>query len=320
MIDPFGRKIEYMRVSVTDRCDLRCRYCMPKGINRLPSADILTFEEIAEVCAAAASLGIKYIRLTGGEPLARLGIEKLAAMIKNIDGIERLTMTTNGVTLERKLPELIAAGLDGVNISLDTLDRDMYKSITGFDCLEAVLKSIDAACEMGIKVKINAVVLKETLGGVMDIVSLARDRNIDVRFIEMMPIGEGAAFESISCDRVMEIIKDSYPNIKSTETSDGRGPARYYHIDGFAGNIGFIDAVHNSFCKSCNRIRLTSTGFLKPCLCYGDGVDLRDKFRNGSSAEVKAAIEKAVAMKPEGHCFADKGSVSERRDMFRIGG
>ena len=161
MKDSFGREIEYMRVSVTDRCNLRCVYCMPKGVKTIPAREILTFEEIRDICSAAASLGIKYIRLTGGEPLVRLGVERLVEMIKAVDGIEGLTLTTNGVLLEEKLPGLVRAGLDGVNISLDTLDRELFRRITGFDRLDDVKKGIKAALDSGVKVKLNTVIMEE---------------------------------------------------------------------------------------------------------------------------------------------------------------
>lgn len=300
MIDSFGRKIEYLRVSVTDRCNLRCGYCMPNGITSIPMEEILTFEEIAEVCKAAASLGIKYIRLTGGEPLVRYDIEKLVYMIKSVDGIEKLTMTTNGILLKDKLASLINAGMDGVNISLDTLENEKYACLTGFDCLDKVVEALDAACESGIKVKINTVVLKENIDECTKIAELAKDRPIDVRFIELMPIGEGKNYSSISCGEVFERLKRVYPNIYS-ETSDRlTGPAVYYGIDGFKGKIGFINAVHNMFCESCNRIRLTSDGFLKTCLCYDSGVMLKNILREGK--DIRPYMEKAIYQKPEKHC------------------
>lgn len=318
MIDSFGRKIEYLRVSVTDRCNLRCGYCMPNGITSIPMEEILTFEEIAEVCKAAASLGIKYIRLTGGEPLVRYDIEKLVYMIKSVDGIEKLTMTTNGILLKDKLASLINAGMDGVNISLDTLENEKYACLTGFDCLDKVVEALDAACESGIKVKINTVVLKENIDECTKIAELAKDRPIDVRFIELMPIGEGKNYSSISCGEVFERLKRVYPNIYS-ETSDRlTGPAVYYGIDGFKGKTGFINAVHNMFCESCNRIRLTSDGFLKTCLCYDSGVMLKNILREGK--DIRPYMEKAIYQKPEKHCFENKTEITEKRGMSGIGG
>ncbi len=320
MLDSFGRKIEYMRVSVTDRCNLRCGYCMPNGIKCIPMEEILSFEEITDICRIAAENGIKYIRLTGGEPLARIGAENLAGMIKAVEGIEKVTMTTNGVLLAEKLPKLMKSGLDGVNISLDTLDRAKYKAITGSDCLDKVLESIDRSFEAGLKVKINAVVLKETAEECINLIQLAKDRPIDVRFIEMMPIGEGKRYESISCEYIMDMIKAAYPSFKGTKEKEGFGPARYYHIDGFEGNIGFINAVHDMFCGDCNRIRLTSTGFLKTCLCYEDGESLREPLREGNMDEVRRRFRSAVENKPKNRCFASGGNISEKSGMNKIGG
>ena len=196
MLDQYGRSIDYMRVSITDRCNLRCRYCMPEGVELLPMKDILTYEEIREICSEAARLGIRKLKITGGEPLVRLGCADLIRELKAIEGIEQVTMTTNGVLLGRYLPELIRAGLDAVNISLDTLDRDRYAAITGRDELVSVLESVDAALASPLRVKINAVLQK----GVNDdewfsLAELARGRALDVRFIEIMPIGFGLQIE-----------------------------------------------------------------------------------------------------------------------------
>ncbi len=320
MTDSYGRKIEYMRVSVTDRCNLRCKYCMPDGIKNIPMPEILTFEEIRDICSAAAELGIKYIRLTGGEPLVRLGVEKLAAMIKEINGIERLTLTTNGVLLKEKLPLLLSAGIDGVNISLDTLDRKKFRDITGFDKLEDVLMSLDAAVKSGIKVKINTVILDDNKDDFIKLASLAEGLPIDVRFIEMMPIGEGGKYRSVSGEAILEELKEKYKKVYPAEENMGNGPAVYYGIRGFKGKIGFINAVHGQFCSQCNRIRLTSTGFLKTCLCYDDGVSLREAVRAKRLDEVKRLMEEAVKNKPAAHCFSQRKGITEERDMSEIGG
>lgn len=320
MIDSFGRKIEYMRVSVTDRCNLRCRYCMPEGIKNIPMPEILTFEEIARACEAAADLGIKYIRLTGGEPLVRLGIEKLVAMIRSIKQIESVTMTTNGILLKENLPELVKAGLDGVNVSLDTLNANKYKNITGYDMLDKALGGINAALEAGIKVKINTVVLKENIDDCFDIIKMAEKLPIDVRFIEMMPIGEGKYFDSISCETVFNKMRSEYEGVVSDSRHIGAGPAEYYHIPGFVGSIGFINAVHGAFCDGCNRVRLTSEGFLKACLCYGDGESIRETLRNGETEELKRVFERVIKNKPRKHCFDQRQNITEEHDMSEIGG
>lgn len=320
MIDSFGRKIEYMRVSVTDRCNLRCMYCMPQGIKNIPMPEILTFEEIRDICSVSSELGIKYIRLTGGEPLVRLGVEKLVKMIRDIEGIERLTLTTNGVLLREKLPELISAGIDGINISLDTTDRERFKRITGFDRLPEVLESIYAAVDSGVNVKINAVILEENSKDFMELARLAQSLPVDVRFIEMMPIGEGGNYDSLSGEAILDRLRNEYENVHPVSGVMGNGPAVYYGVEGFKGNIGFINAVHGQFCQNCNRVRLTSTGFLKTCLCYDQGADLREALRKEGKEKVRELMEEAVKNKPAAHCFSDRSSITEERDMSEIGG
>lgn len=320
MIDSFGRKIEYMRVSLTDRCNLRCRYCMPNGINEINSEDVLTYEEIAEICRMAAEIGIKYIKITGGEPLVRKDVEKVVYMIKNIDGIEGVTLTTNGVLLPDKLDNLVNAGIDAINISLDTIYRDRYKKITGFDGLDRVLESIDLCLQRGVKTKLNVVILEENLNECVQLAQFAKNKAIDVRFIEMMPIGEGKNFNSISYTEVIDKIRTVYPDFKEVDYKGGYGPAQYYHIDGFKGNIGFINAVNNVFCQNCNRVRLTANGYIKSCLCYDDGESIREPLREGKTEEVREIIERAIKNKPQRHCFDDRQKISEKRDMSEIGG
>lgn len=320
MKDLYGRTIEYMRISVTDRCNLRCRYCMPNGINYVPMPEILTFEEITEICSAAAELGIKYIRLTGGEPLVRLGCENLVRMIKNIDGIEKVSITTNGILLNDKLDSLIDAGIDGVNISLDTLDNEKFNRITGFYGLEKVISAINTSYNKGLKVKINTVILKENIDECSNIIMFAKDRNIDVRFIEMMPIGEGTKFLSLDCNDILNLLKKSFHNIMPYEGSIGSGPAIYYEIPGFNGKIGFINAVHGKFCDTCNRIRLTSKGFLKSCLCYDVGTDLKKILRCQNKNNLKAEMKKVILNKPKEHCFDKMSNITEKNKMSEIGG
>jgi len=320
MMDLYGREIEYMRISVTDRCNLRCRYCMPNGVDCVPMSEILTFEEITEVCSVAAELGIKKIRLTGGEPLVRRGCEELIKMIKHIDGIEHVSITTNGILLNEKLDKLIDAGLDGANISLDTLDSEKYKNITGFYGLEEVISAIENSYNKGLKVKINTVILEENIDEYKNIIMFAKDKNIAVRFIEMMPIGEGIKFASVDGNYILEMLSKSYPNIKRSGINLGAGPAVYYDIQGFTGKIGIINAVHNKFCDSCNRVRLTSKGFLKTCLCYDAGTDLKVILRYGNKNDLKKEIEKAIQNKPKEHCFDKAACITEKNNMSAIGG
>ena len=324
--DSFGRTIEYMRVSVTDRCNLRCRYCMPDGVVLAKMEDILTFEEIGAVCRAAAGLGIGRIKVTGGEPLARRGCADLVGSLKRIPGIRQVTLTTNGVLLAEHLPALLQAGLDAVNVSLDTLDRERYAAITGRDALDGALRGISAAISSGIPVKLNAV-LEEGVNDdeALSLALLAKTQPLHVRFIEMMPIGYGKQVRGVSNDTVRERLLAAFPDMRPDPAPYGNGPAVYMHVPGWQGSIGFISAIHGKFCDSCNRLRLTAKGQLKPCLCYGETEDLRRILRSGLSEEeiqvrLTKAITKAVREKPLMHCFEEPERVTETARMASIGG
>ena len=272
-----------MRISVTDRCNLRCRYCMPDGIERIPMSDLLTYEEIAFVCRQAADLGIGSFRITGGEPLVRKGCVRLVSMLKETPGVRRVTMTTNGVLLGEHLNGLLDAGLDAVNISLDTLDRGQYKVITGMDELDRVLASIRRAAGK-LPVRINCVICREINDDAPgELATLARDLPVDVRFIELMPIGAAKGLETVPNASVLARIEEQYGKTTESPGGDGDGPAVYRRADGFTGRIGFISAMHGKFCAACNRLRLTSVGELKPCLCYADTVPLREILRDGAA-------------------------------------
>lgn len=320
MKDYLGREIEYMRISITDRCNLRCKYCMPVPIEKVAMEELLTYNEITDICKIAAELGIKYIKITGGEPLVRKRCAMLIEMIKAIPGIEKVTLTTNGVLLKEEINALTAAGLDAVNISLDTTKADLFKDITGFDKFEQVFEGIEAALEKNLRVKINSVLMNDMNAEEWhDLVLLAKKYPIDVRFIEMMPIGHGKDNKGISNDWLKCKLDEKYAMVKDNR-KHGFGPAEYYNIEGFKGSIGFISAIHGKFCKNCNRIRLTSTGFLKPCLCFGEGIELKPILRNGSMAEVKEAIEKVILNKPSEHCFENDKKITETKEMVGIGG
>ena len=326
MLDQFGRTIDYMRVSITDRCNLRCRYCMPDGISLVPMKNILTYEEIEEICAAAVSLDIRKFKITGGEPLARLGCADLIASLKKIPGAEQVTMTTNGVLLKKYLPELLAAGLDAVNISLDTLIPARFESITGSNKLDEVLDGIDASLKAGLRTKINAVLQQDVNDDEwFRLASLAEYKMLDVRFIEMMPIGYGKNVTGISNDILRARFSASFPEIEIDPSVHGNGPAEYVRIPGWMGSIGFISAIHGKFCGSCSRVRLTSRGRLKPCLCYGETIDLLPLLRTGTrGAERKEALTEAlrsgIFQKPGQHCFEDPEMVTETGRMADIGG
>ena len=335
MLDQFGRKIDYIRMSVTDRCNLRCRYCMPEcGVEMVPHSDILTFDEIIRLTELFASLGISKVKITGGEPLVRKGISGLIRQIKEVPGIEQVTLTTNGVAIGQRpelAKELAEAGISGINISLDTLKEDRYEAITGSRSLEEVKRAIEACCSVPeLTVKINAVTLADyNLDEIAELAALAKDRNLDVRFIEMMPVGLGRNFPGYTQEQVLERLREAYGTVvpcsgsgKESDVCSGNGPAVYYCADGFRGRIGFISAVSHMFCESCNRVRLTSEGFLKPCLQYADGADLRGPLRNGADEEtLRGIIEGCIRRKAACHRFlSEEDCGKETAGMSFIGG
>ena len=325
MFDAYGRDIHYLRLSVTDLCSLRCRYCMPEGVPKLAHGDILTYEEFLRLAALFARCGVDTVRVTGGEPLVRPGVEQLVAGLKATPGIRKVTMTTNGVRLAEKLPALLAAGLDSVNISLDTLDAETFRRITARDELAHVLEGIRAALASGIPVKLNCVPQAGVNEAELEtLAALAKDNALQVRFIEMMPIGYGAAMPCISGPELRERFARRWPELASLSPAQehalGDGPAVYYTVPGWQGSIGFIAAVHGKFCASCNRVRLTSQGFLRPCLASETGCDLRALLRSGADdAQLLAAIRETIWAKPREHHFNDS-SMPATRGMYRIGG
>ena len=325
MLDKLNRKIDYLRISVIDRCNLRCVYCMPEeGIESIPHEEILTYDEILRICEIVSELGIRKIKITGGEPLVRKDIVNLIRDIKNIDKIEQVTLTTNGILLHEMLDDLYDAGIDAINISLDTLNKDNFKKITRRDGLEKVLMSIDKAYDLGIRVKINCLAIRDfNLRELVEIASFAKDREIDVRFIELMPIGFGKKYTQIDNDEILSILESRFGTFEIVTEKRGNGPAKYYRNQNMKGCIGFISAISHEFCESCNRIRLTSSGFLKLCLHYNKGIDLKEPIRNGISDEdLKKLIHDTIWNKPISHKF---GHASEEQDielknMVQIGG
>lgn len=325
MLDKQGRNIDYIRISVTDRCNLRCRYCMPEeGVKQVCHDHILRFDEILRLVNIFAQLGIKKVKLTGGEPLVRKGLPSLVADIKKIKGIEQVTLTTNGLLLEDNLQSLVDAGLDGVNISLDTLSDDTYREITRNDGLEKVLAALDACSSFTqLRVKINAVTLADyNMGEIETLAELARNRNIDVRFIELMPMGLGRDFRGYRQELILERLTAAFGQPVISAESHGNGPAVYCKFSGFKGNVGFISALSHTFCGTCNRIRLTSEGFLKPCLNYAEGADLRAVLRGGAGDEtIKTIIKESILNKPSGHSFGRESELKkDLRKMSDIGG
>lgn len=334
MKDHYGRTIDYMRISITDRCNLRCRYCMPDGIFLAPASDILTYEEIELICQAAAEAGIRKFKITGGEPLVRPGCAGLIGRLKKIPGADQVTLTTNGVLLGKYLPKLMDSGLDAVNVSLDTLKPEVYQAITGQDRLLRVLESIHQAIGFGIRVKINSVLQKGINENEWEeLAELTRKLPLDVRFIEMMPIGCGKGYETVYNEDILGKLQRKYPGISRDGQIHGNGPAVYYRIPGAKGSIGFISAMHGKFCGTCNRIRLTARGRLKPCLCFGKSIDLSKILRAGgrpgkrdvqedeeARIQVKEALSLAVREKPESHRFEEEKEITEYGKMAQIGG
>lgn len=323
MKDEFARNIDYLRISVTDRCNLRCVYCMPEeGVDCASHDDILRYDEILRICRGLTGLGIRKVKLTGGEPLVRKDLPWLAARLKRLEGIEKVTLTTNGILLPQYMDELKKAGIDGINISLDTLDPGLFEQITRRDRLKEVKEGIEATYRSGIPLKINCVPLGNAKQDLMEVAALARERKIHVRFIEMMPIGYGKQFTFLGEGEILQMLEDRFGAVQPCGEQLGNGPCHYYSLPGFCGKIGFISAISHKFCSGCNRIRLTSQGFLKACLQYETGCDLRKLLRSGASDEViLQAAEEVILKKPKGHQFLEREiREEESHSMAQIGG
>lgn len=318
MKDSFGREINYLRISLTDRCNLRCEYCMPeKGIDKLEHEEILTFEEIYELTKVFVEVGITKIRFTGGEPLVRHGVLDLISKVSKLDGVKEIAMTTNGTLLKKYALKLKEAGLNRLNISLDTLDYEKYKEITRGGDLNKVLEGINAAKEAGLTpIKINTVLI----GGfnedeIPKFVEVTKENSIDVRFIELMPIGEAAAFAKdkfIPNNRVLEAV----PELAPIEYDDISSPAVYYKLPNSKGKVGIINPISCKFCSNCNRVRLTSTGKLKLCLHSNREIDLKKALRNNE--DIKELIMKSILTKDEEHHLENEEYIT--RNMNQIGG
>lgn len=324
MRDGYGREINYLRVSVTDRCNLRCRYCMPEGGVQLKNHDeILRLEEIARLLEVAVGLGLTRIRFTGGEPLIRKNFSYLVARAAALPGIEDLALTTNGTLLAEKAEELRRAGLRRVNISLDTLNREKFAHLTRGGDLERVKEGIAAALACGLEpVKINVVIARGfNEDEVEAFADLSREKALHIRFIELMPLGEAAGIEDgfVPVTAVLERLRRKV-KLEPVAVA-GSGPARYYRLPGGRGTIGFIAAISQCFCAACNRLRLTADGKLRPCLESDWEVDLRGPLRSGASGEELAALFRlAVEAKPARHRFGMRSPGTGERSMWQIGG
>lgn len=322
-MDRYGRVINYLRISVTDRCNLRCCYCMPEGVQDVGMKNILTFEEIWEIVRTGVSLGITHIRITGGEPLVRKGCVNLIRGIREIPGVETITMTTNGVLLGNYAKQLKEAGVDGVNISLDTLDPEEFYKITGKRELQEVLAGIRAAKTAGLPVKLNAVNRKEL--DPIPLVRYAQEENLPIRFIEMMPVGYGKKYVGRSNEELRETLEAVCGNAECMTNREelsrmGSGPAVYYQFSDLKVPVGFISAIHGKFCDTCNRVRLTAEGYLKLCLCYDEGEDLRRVLREGEKENLRTIMEQTIFRKPAAHCFEHPAEMTETHEMVKIGG
>ncbi|MDO4590756.1 MAG: GTP 3',8-cyclase MoaA [Slackia sp.] len=334
MKDSHGRTIDYLRISLTDRCNLRCIYCMPEeGVTSLAHADILTLEEIERVVRIAADMGITRVRLTGGEPLVRRGVTDLVRAIRATPGIENVALTTNGILLPRMADELAAAGLSRVNISLDTLDPEQYAAITRRGSFDEAMAGIDAALEAGFDpVKVNAVVVRSLNQDVLSFARMSLDRPLHVRFIEYMPVGASAGAcgcgwgkqDVIASDELRATIEEQAcaagigPLLPAARhTPEGWGPAQYYEFEGAKGTVGFISPLSRHFCSRCNRLRLTADGKIRPCLFSDDEFDVRAALRSGADdSAVRDVLYAALGAKPDDH--HDK--VGTERGMSQIGG
>ena len=323
MIDRCGRNIDYMRISVTDRCNLRCIYCMPaNGVQSFCHSDVLSYEEIVRVVRQAAALGIRHLRVTGGEPMARKGCMELIDMLHRIPGIETIALTTNQMLLDGHVQEIRSKGLTSMNISVDSLDPVVFREMTRGGDIQVVRRVIEDALDAGIRVKINAVPVRGLNdAGLMQVAEPARTKDICVRFIELMPLGCGKDLTPIPTDEMIARCRETFGEMQEDDTLHGYGPARYLRPKGFVGSLGFISPLSHEFCSSCNRIRLTGDGFLKLCLNHKEGIDLRAMLRSGASdEEIGAAMKEAIAGKPQRHGFLEQIADAESRRMNEIGG
>ncbi|MCG5512593.1 GTP 3',8-cyclase MoaA [Ectothiorhodospira shaposhnikovii] len=326
LMDRFGRRITYLRISVTDRCDFRCVYCMAEEMQFLPRQQLLTLEETAWIARAFVSLGVNKIRITGGEPLVRRGVMSLFETLGTLDSLQDLTLTTNGSQLARHAGDLRAAGVTRVNISLDSLKADRFRRITRTGDLARVLAGIEAAMDAGFdRIKLNSVILKgRNEDEILDLVNYARIRDLDISFIEEMPLGligdHDRAEVYYSSDEVRADIEARHALIPTTEQTGG--PSRYYRLDGTSIRVGFISPHSHNFCDSCNRVRLTAEGRLLLCLGQEHAVDLRRVIRShpGDLQALTTAIRQGMQIKPRGHEFQLNAQPVIFRHMNRTGG
>lgn len=318
MYDQYNRKIDYLRISLTDRCNLHCRYCQPEVSEHVPHNEILRYEELLRICRAALQLGIRKFKITGGEPLLRKGCSDFIASLKQTDCVEQVTLTTNGTLLAQQLPALIAAGVDNINVSLDTLNAAYYTELTG-GSLYSVLQALQELQAAEIPFKLNCVPLAENgLADIMQLLKLANDYNVPLRFIELMPLDCNTNLQGLSGSEIRNQLEQAGLQLQPDAQRYGNGPASYWRIGGYKMPVGFIEPLHNKFCAVCNRVRLTSVGMLKPCLYSDAGMNLKHLLRDGASdADLVKAMQEIIYAKPAGHSFDVKAA---RFNMSQIGG
>jgi GTP 3',8-cyclase len=338
--DSHGRRIDYLRISLTDRCNLRCIYCMPaEGVAWKEPSEILSYDEVLRFAGIAVEEGIGKIRLTGGEPLVRKGLPEFVRRLRAIDGIETIALTTNATLLPRFAAELRDAGLERINVSLDSLDPEQYSAVTRGGKLDDALAGLDAAFEAGFSpVKLNVVVVRSLAQDLLGFAKMTLDRPLHVRFIEYMPLGDAeegsgchadgstawTAEDSVPSDEVLQIVSAGGAKagigelvpVEKTDAPGGWGPARYYRFEGAQGTVGVISPLSHHFCEECNRLRLTADGRLRPCLFCDDELDVRTVLRSGSDEDVREIVREALRIKPENH--AER--IGTDRKMSQIGG
>lgn len=322
MIDRYGRTIDYMRISVTDRCNLRCVYCVPEcGVTRIPTERLLTEEELLRITRAAAKEGIAHVKVTGGEPLLRPNLAWLVQKIREIPGIKTVTLTTNGILLPDQIDALAAAGICGINISLDTLNKERYRSLTRGGELERALAGLEAAKrQKGVTVKVNAVLYEiHWEEDALTLAALAEKDPVHVRFIEHMPLGTEAEERPVREDAILALLQKEYGKCESYQGKIGEGPGHYVTFPGMTGKIGFISAISHKFCSGCNRLRLTADGDLRMCLQSKEGIPLRELLRDGATDEkLREVLRGCILQKPEGHQMTEQKIEAE--GMCQIGG
>ncbi len=327
LYDPLNRCIDYLRVSITDRCNLACMYCKPRAqIRMLPHQEILRYEEILRLVSVAVALGITHVRVTGGEPLVRRGVIDFIASLKRIDGLKDVSLTTNGVLLDGMAQRLRDAGISRLNISLDSLNAQKFREITGNDSWDLVWRGINTAEEVGFSpLKINMVPVRGVNEGeVVDFARLTLKRNIHVRFIEFMPIGANDRWRRDSCvtaDEIRAVIEEEFGSLVPFSSEKSAGPSDNYQIADARGVIGFISPISKHFCASCRRLRLTADGKIRPCLLSDTEIDVKSPLRGGcDDRELTRLLRLALEVKPERHYIAETGGGCSRRAMSKIGG